>query len=61
MKLKDDVAIERVREVRHRISAEHGHDPKKLVDHYIELQKKYKNRLERNSKHEDEQSAPVKI
>ena len=32
--MKDDPAIERVREARHRISAELDHDPKKLVDYY---------------------------
>lgn len=46
MKLKDDIAIERVREVRHRISADHGHESKKIVDYYIEMQKKYENRIE---------------
>ena len=41
MMLKDDPAIKRIREVRHRISKEHGHDPQKLVNYYIELQKQY--------------------
>jgi hypothetical protein len=36
-----DPAIEQIREVRHRISEEHGHDPQKLVDYYVELQKQY--------------------
>ena len=45
MKIKDDPVIERIREVRHRISAEFGHDTKRLIDHYIELQKKYADRL----------------
>lgn len=39
--LKDDPAIKRIREVRHRISQEQGHDPQKLVNYYIELQKQY--------------------
>lgn len=39
--LKDDPAIKRIREARHRISSEHGHDPQKLVNYYIELQKQY--------------------
>ncbi len=46
MKLKDDIAIEELREVRHRISAEQGHSPQNLVNYYIELQKKCENRLE---------------
>jgi hypothetical protein len=36
----DDPAIHHIREVRHQISAEFGHDPKKLLDHYAELEKK---------------------
>ncbi|MBD2778884.1 hypothetical protein [Iningainema tapete] len=41
MMLKDDPAIKRIREARHRISEEYGHDPQKLVNYYIELQKQY--------------------
>jgi len=35
----DDEEIARVREVRHRISARFGHDPYRLVAHYIERQR----------------------
>ncbi|MBO3459500.1 hypothetical protein G7B40_012800 [Aetokthonos hydrillicola Thurmond2011] len=41
MMLKDDPAIETIREARHCISQEYGHDPQKLVNYYIELQKQY--------------------
>jgi len=34
----DDEDIARVREVRHRISERFGHDPYRLVAHYIERQ-----------------------
>lgn len=34
-------AISQIREIRHIISEEHGHDPQRLVKYYIELQKKY--------------------
>ncbi len=34
-------AIIQIREVRHIISEEHGHDPQRLVSYYIELQKQY--------------------
>ena len=44
-----DITVEKIREIRHKISEECGHDPKKLVKHYIDLQKKYKNRLIRKS------------
>ena len=45
MKYKDDPVIKRIRDARHKISAKFGHDPEKLVDHYIELQKQYADRL----------------
>jgi hypothetical protein len=38
---KKDEAITQIRQVRHRISEEHGHDPQSLVNYYIELQKQY--------------------
>jgi hypothetical protein len=41
----EDPTIDRIREVRHRISEEFGHDPKRLVAHYIELEKDYPGRF----------------
>jgi hypothetical protein len=38
---KKDDAISQIREVRHIISEENGHDPRRLVKYYIELQKQY--------------------
>jgi hypothetical protein len=38
---KKDDAISQLREVRHIISEENGHDPQRLVNYYIELQKQY--------------------
>lgn len=46
MKREDDPGIAWIRDVRHKISAEFGHDPKKLGDHLRELEKKYADRLE---------------
>jgi len=43
--MQDDPAIAPVREVRHRISQQYGHDPKKLIEYYIQLQEKHKDRL----------------
>lgn len=43
--MKDDPAIQWIREVRHQISAEFDHDPRKLLEYYMELQKKYEDRL----------------
>jgi hypothetical protein len=37
--MKDDPAIKRIRDVRHQISKEHSHDPKKIVGYYMELQR----------------------
>jgi hypothetical protein len=41
----NDPLIDEVREVRLRISQEFGNDPRRLVEHYMELQKKYADRL----------------
>ena len=43
--IKDDSTIARIREIRHQISERFNHDPKKIVEYYIELQKKYKDRF----------------
>jgi len=59
MSIEKDIAIERVREVRHRISAQFGHDTKRMIDHYIELQKKYADRLEPVTKRDDNATAEV--
>jgi hypothetical protein len=40
-----DEGIRPVREVRERISAECGHDPIRLVDHYLKEQERYRDRL----------------
>lgn len=43
--MKPDPTIDAIREVRHRISASVGHDPRKLVEHYRRLQERHKERL----------------
>jgi hypothetical protein len=43
--MQDDPAITRIREVRHRISEQFDHDPKKLVEHYIRLQARYNQKV----------------
>ena len=43
--MKNDPAMERIREARRRISAAVGHDPKRLVERYIRLQKRHGDRL----------------
>lgn len=34
----DDPIVAEVRRARHEISAEHGHDTRRLVNHYIKMQ-----------------------
>jgi hypothetical protein len=43
--MKDDATITRIRETRHSISERCGHDPRKVIEYYLELQKKYQDRL----------------
>jgi hypothetical protein len=42
-----DEEIARIREVRHQISEEFGHDPYRLVAHYMERQKEHPEKLVR--------------
>ncbi|MBW3539689.1 MAG: hypothetical protein KY476_05410 [Planctomycetes bacterium] len=43
--MTSDPAIDAVREARHRISASVGHDPRKLVEHYLRLQERHRDKL----------------
>ena len=43
--MKDDKIIARIRAVRKKISAQFGHDPKKLAQFFMKRQQKHKNRL----------------
>jgi thymidylate kinase len=43
--MNSEPTLVRIRQARQRISAKYGHDPEKLVEHYMELQKKYQDRL----------------
>ncbi len=53
--MKSDKAIEEIRKVRKEISAEFDNDPKKLIEHYIELQDQYKERLVKKQKSKKEE------
>lgn len=57
--MKDDPVIAEIREVRHRISAEQDHDPRKVVDYYIEMQKQYRERLVESAADEEKHRQPV--
>ncbi len=48
MKEKEDPGIAWIRDVRHKISAEFGHDTKKILEHYRELEKKHVDRIVRD-------------
>ena len=49
-----DPTLDRIREIRHRISQQCEHDPKKLVEYYLQIQANYTNRL----LEQDQQKAP---
>jgi hypothetical protein len=40
-----DPTLDRIRRVRHEISEACGHDPNRLVQYYIKLQERHRNRL----------------
>ena len=42
---KDDPTIQAVRDARRRISASVSHDPRKLVEHYRQLQERHRDRI----------------
>ena len=42
---QSDPVVDEVRDIRRRISARFDHDPEKLVAYYVELQKKYQDKL----------------
>jgi hypothetical protein len=43
--MNDEPTLTRIRNARQRISAACGHDPYKLVEHYLQYQKQYQDRL----------------
>ena len=48
-RMSSDPVIDEIRAVRHRISEQFGHDPKKLVEYYIKLQERHRDRLVRST------------
>ena len=43
--MSKDIAIEEIRAVRRKISAQYGHNTKALLKHYKELEARYKDRI----------------
>lgn len=57
--MNSDPTIARIREARHRISEQCGHDPKRLIEYYMKLQEeKYADRLVRPTKSVPAQESP---
>ena len=48
--MQPDSPIARVRKARHSISEKCGHDPKRLVEHYMKLQEQHRDRLVESTK-----------
>jgi hypothetical protein len=44
--MNSDPGLEATRAIREKISREHGNDPRRLVEHYMEYQKQFKDRLQ---------------
>jgi hypothetical protein len=61
MKVKDDPTLIRIREARHRISEECGHDPQRIVEYYAKLEKNYQDRIISDSEEENMPGEPVKV
>ncbi len=61
MNVEKDIAIDRVRKVRHKISASFGHDTQRMVEHYLEYQKKFSDRLEPMTKPHYEETNEVAL
>jgi len=47
MKTKHDDGLEWLREIRRKMAAKFGHDPKKVAAHYQKMQRRYADRLYR--------------
>jgi hypothetical protein len=58
-KKKPDAGLEAIRKVRHEISAEMGHDPKRLLEYYRRLEAEYAERLVHAEEGTVEEARPV--
>ena len=58
--MKDEIekgALERVSDARYKISEKFNHDPKKLIEYYMDLQQLYKSRLVDSEEKQNKQPA----
>lgn len=58
-KRKSDLGLDEVRRVRHEISAEIRHDPKRLLEYFRPLEAEYADRLVQTEKGAVEEPRPV--
>jgi len=59
--MQSDSPLERIRKARCQISEECGHDPKRLVEYYMNLQERYHDRLVRSTDRPPEKDVPDTI
>jgi len=56
--MDSDSPLARIREARHSISEECGHDPKRLVEYYMQLQQRHADRLVRSVDTPSKETSP---
>jgi len=56
--MHDDPTISRIRNVRHQISARYHHDVAQLIAHYVELEKRYHDRVIVHIPHNSDEEIP---
>jgi hypothetical protein len=59
--MQEDQAINRIREVRHRISEACNHDAHKLIAYYMKLQERHKERLIQATENQKEPEDLAKV
>ena len=59
--MSTDPAIETVRAARRKISREHDDDPARLLEHYVELQKKFAAKLIHGPEEPTEEAAQQRL
>ena len=55
----EDPIVDRVRKARHEISEAHGHDTKKLLEHYMKIQEQHRDRFATNARPADRKKTAV--
>jgi len=57
--MKIDLGLQPTRDIRERISRDHGNDPRRLVEYYMEFQRRFVERLRSPPKQEGAAEQPV--